>query len=427
MIKRSTTALMLACLLASGPAWAQSQEDREKDQGASPTVKVSVKLATVIADIPVGTPYMSLKFGGLCFKNPINRTWVDGRVAQRVSPYYAPFKTEVENAGFKVVTPGEENLFDPESSSADYEVAAVITDEHVNACVSMGSFADKGAVRGDGSMMIDWQIYSPIKKEVVAHVQTSGTASLNDSVLGGFQKLIMSSFAANVRLMATSTEFRNAMNAPRALAEGFQLPHQQSKIALAGSLKAGPRRIADAVASVVTIMNDIGSGSGVLISSDGYILTDAHVVGDDKEARVRWSDGLVTLGQVVRVAKNRDVAILKTNPRDRSPLAIRRGRVTPGQRVYAIGSPKGKDFEGTVSSGIISADRVVDGLRYIQSDTMVSHGSSGGPLLDETGAVIGLTDLGIPNEGPAGEEGQAGLNLFTPIGDAMDFLALEQK
>jgi S1-C subfamily serine protease len=51
---------------------------------------------------------------------------------------------------------------------------------------------------------------------------------------------------------------------------------------------------------------------------------------------------------------------------------------------------------------------------------MVSHGSSGGPLLDESGAVIGITDLGIQNDGPAG------LNLFTPIGDAMDFLALEQ-
>jgi S1-C subfamily serine protease len=423
MINRSMTAMTLACLLASGAAWAETEDD----QGASSTLKVSVKLAKVVADIPVGTPYMSLKFGGLCLKNPINRTWVDGRVAQWISPFYAPFKTEVENAGFKVVTPGEENLFDPESGSADYEVAAVITDEHVDACVSTGLFTDKGAVKGDGSMMIDWQIYSPIKKEVVTHIQTSGTASLNDSVLGGLQKLIMSSFAANVRLMAASAEFRNAMNAPRAFTAGFQVPHQQSKIVLAGSLKAGPRKIADAVASVVTIMNDIGSGSGVLISSDGYILTDAHVVGDDKAARVRWSDGLVTLGQVVRVAKNRDVAILKTNPRDRSPLAIRRGRVTPGQRVYAIGSPKGKDFEGTVTSGIISADRVVDGLRYIQSDTTVSHGSSGGPLMDETGAVIGLTDLGIPNEGPAGEEGQAGLNLFTPIGDAMDFLSLEQK
>ena len=168
---------------------------------------------------------------------------------------------------------------------------------------------------------------------------------------------------------------------------------------MAGSLKAGPRTIADAVGSVVTLMTGIGSGSGVLVSDDGYILTNAHVVGDERNVRVRWSDGIETLAQVVRVAKDRDVAIIKTNPRDRTPLAIKRGAVTPGQRVYAIGSPNGKDFQGTVSSGVISADRMIDGLRYIQSDTSVSPGSSGGALLDETGSVIGLTDLGVQNEG----------------------------
>ena len=233
-------------------------------------------------------------------------------------------------------------------------------------------------------------------------------------------RLITDSFADNARELAASADFRAALSAPKAFTAGFQMPGQQSKIALSGSLKAGPRKIADAVGSVVTILTGTGSGSGVLLSSDGDILTDAHVVGDEKNVRVRWSDGIEGLATVERVAKNRDVAIIKTNPRDRVPLAIKRGPVSPGQRVYAIGSPRGKDFQGTVSSGVISADRIIDGLRYIQSDTMVSHGSSGGPLLDESGAVIGITDLGIQNDGPAG------LNLFTPIGDAMDFLSLEQ-
>ena len=96
--------------------------------------------------------------------------------------------------------------------------------------------------------------------------------------------------------------------------------------------------------------------------------------------------------------------------------------ITPGDRVYVIGSPNGKKFEGTVSSGIISADRTIDGLRYIQSDAAMSPGSSGGPLLDEKGEVIGLSEMHYFNEGQV-----ASLNMFTPIGDAMDFLALEQK
>ena len=151
------------------------------------------------------------------------------------------------------------------------------------------------------------------------------------------------------------------------------------------------------------------------------MLTDAHVVGDEKTVRVRWSDGIEALAQVVRVAKDRDVAIVKAGARDRVPLAIKRGAVTPGQKVYAIGSPKDKNYQGTVSSGVVSASRIFDGLRFIQSDVSVSPGSSGGPLLDETGAVLGLCVLGVDNEG------RAGINLFIPVGDAMDFLALEQQ
>jgi S1-C subfamily serine protease len=125
------------------------------------------------------------------------------------------------------------------------------------------------------------------------------------------------------------------------------------------------------------------------------------------------------VAEVVRVAKDRDVALIKTNPRDREPLPIKRGVVTPGARVYAIGSPLGKEFQGTVSSGIISATRVMEGMRYIQSDVATTHGSSGGALLDENGAMIGITVSGVDRA--------QGLNFFIPIGDVMDFLSLEQQ
>ena len=412
---------VMGLLGVCGAAFAQPTPDAATASAAAGTGS-TVKLTTVLMALPAGTPWLFLRTGSLCIKDNIVRTATGGRDPQDLPPYSAAFKTEVERAGYKTVASGE-NLFDPESGAADYQVAAVITDAHFVACLSRGGLLSPGNLgdaRGDGSMKIDWQIYSPLKKQVVAHVSTVGAVKLEDMVPGGAARLILDAFASNVRELASNADFRAALSAPKAFTAGFQMPGQQSKIILSGSLKAGRRKIADATGSVVTILTGTGSGSGVLLSSDGYILTDAHVVGDDKNVRVRWSDGLETLATVERVAKNRDVAIIKTNARDRTPLAIKRGPVTPGQRVYAIGSPRGKDFQGTVSSGVISADRVIDGLRYIQSDTMVSHGSSGGPLLDESGAVIGITDLGIQNDGPAG------LNLFTPIGDAMDFLSLEQ-
>ena len=412
--------MILAWLLTCGTASAQTAQDASV--APDPSAQNSVKLVGVILALPAGTPWLSLKRGALlCIYDGVTRTSTGERAPQDPSAYAPSFKRELEHEGYKVVTPGEDNLFDPEAGASDYQLAAVISDARVEGCISDGSyFSEKGSIRGNSSMKIDWQLYSPIKKQVIARISTSGSAKLDSSVPGGHQRLLVESFASNVRELTAKAEFRAAMSAPKALTNGFRLAGQQSKILLAGSLKAPTRHIDDAVGSVVMLLAGTGSGSGVLVSEDGYILTNAHVVGDDKAIRVRWPDKVETLAEVVRVAKDRDVAIIKTNPRDRTPLAIKRGAVTPGQRVYAIGTPLDKAFQSTVSSGIVSANRVIDGLRYIQSDTTVSHGSSGGALLDETGAVIGITDLGIQNDGPAG------LNLFIPIGDAMDFLSLER-
>jgi hypothetical protein len=119
-----------------------------------------------------------------------SRTWVGGKQAQQVSPFAPPFKTGLEAAGYKVITPGEDNLFDEEAGAADYEAAAVITDEHVDACVMvmsglLGSLMEKGEVRGTASLTVDWQIYSRLKKQVVAHVATTGSSKIEHAVVGG--------------------------------------------------------------------------------------------------------------------------------------------------------------------------------------------------------------------------------------------------
>ncbi len=414
MSRLSITGLVLACLLAGEPALAQGAP-------VSPSRK-SVKLSQVIMALPVGAPWLSFHVDTLlCIYHPVNASWSGARERLKISPYVPPFKAELEKAGYQV-TDSVDDLFDEQTGASDYQVAAVITDAHFEGCISNGAyFTESGSVRGSGSMKIDWQVYSPLKRQVVARVSTSGTSRLENSVVGGVQRLIVDAFASNARELASSADFRAAVTAA-GVAPGAILPSgTQDKIVLAGSLKAAKRPIADMVGSVVTILTGSGSGSGDLVSADGYILTNAHVVGDEKSVRVRWSDGLETAAEVVRVAKTRDVALIKTNPRDREPLPIKRGPVTPGQRVFAIGSPLGKQYEGTVSSGIVSAVRVMEGMRYIQSDVSITHGSSGGALLDENGAMIGITVSTVEVGGPVG------INFFIPIGDAMDFLALEQQ
>lgn len=133
--------------------------------------------------------------------------------------------------------------------------------------------------------------------------------------------------------------------------------------------------------------------------------------------KVRWPDGVETLGKVLRRDRGRDVALIQADPRGRTPLNLRRGGLQTGETVYAVGTPLSSQFQGTVTKGVVSANRVYNGFAYIQSDVSVNPGNSGGPLLDENGAVIGVTVAAIrPADQPTG------INLFIPIGEALDFL-----
>jgi S1-C subfamily serine protease len=95
--------------------------------------------------------------------------------------------------------------------------------------------------------------------------------------------------------------------------------------------------------------------------------------------------------------------------------------VRQGETVYAIGTPLDDCLQNTMTKGIVSAERVENGLRLIQSDAGVNHGNSGGPLIDEQGSVVAITVSGIL---PASM--QLGLNFFIPIEDAMKALSLTE-
>jgi len=144
------------------------------------------------------------------------------------------------------------------------------------------------------------------------------------------------------------------------------------------------------------------------------------VVGAAKVVKLRWSDGLETMGEVVRVNKLRDVALIKTDGRSRAALPLRRRTVAPGEPVFAVGSPMNPNLQNTMTKGIVSANRVMEGLSYVQSDVNVNPGNSGGPLLDEKGEVVAMTVSSFRIH-----DAPAGINFFIPIGDAMDFLSLK--
>ena len=157
------------------------------------------------------------------------------------------------------------------------------------------------------------------------------------------------------------------------------------------------------------------SASGVLISPDGLIATNYHVIEDGVSARVKLADGRTFEDVAVGAADEpRDLAILKVDARNLPWLGFSNAkRLQVGSTVYALGAPKG--LEGSLSQGLISGLRdgaevgpEFEDMRVIQFTAPISPGSSGGPLLNETGYVIGLVcgykrggqnlNLAIPGE-----------------------------
>ncbi|MEM5434950.1 DegQ family serine endoprotease [Paraburkholderia diazotrophica] len=158
-------------------------------------------------------------------------------------------------------------------------------------------------------------------------------------------------------------------------------------------------------------------GSGFIVSSDGYVLTNAHVVDGANVVTVKLTDKREFKAKVVGSDKQSDVAVLKIDAKDLPTVKIGDPRASKvGQWVVAIGSPYG--FDNTVTSGIISAkSRSLPNENYtpfIQTDVPVNPGNSGGPLFNLQGEVIGINSMIYSQTG-----GFQGLSFAIPINEAI--------
>jgi SpoVK/Ycf46/Vps4 family AAA+-type ATPase len=176
-------------------------------------------------------------------------------------------------------------------------------------------------------------------------------------------------------------------------------------------------------AAVVTIKTENGHGSGFFISKDGYLLTNHHVVEDNKFVTIKLTTGRQMPGEVLRSHKARDVALVKVNESAMAALPLQLEPPDVAAEVYAVGTPFREMYSTTISKGIVSAYRTVDDLKLIQSDAAIHGGSSGGAMVDRFGNVVAISVSGIVN---SAEKLGTSLNFFIPIADALKFLAVEQ-
>lgn len=180
--------------------------------------------------------------------------------------------------------------------------------------------------------------------------------------------------------------------------------------------------IEDAVArvgpAVVTVVNTFGgggqaSGSGVIFSADGHIITNNHVVEGARQLEVIFPDGQSVVADLIGTDPFADVAVIKID----SPVPAyaelgNSDALSPGETVIAIGSPLG-DFRNTVTVGVVSAlgrtmqsDTGYQMEDLIQTDAAINHGNSGGPLVNLAGQVVGINTLVVRGNGFASDQAE---------------------
>src|SRR5947209_10501226 len=164
-----------------------------------------------------------------------------------------------------------------------------------------------------------------------------------------------------------------------------------------------------------------GTGSGVIVNPDGYILTNAHVVNGATRIRIKLSDGSESEARVIGVDLPTDLAVIKIDVKKTLPAA-RMGdsdKLAVGDWVLAIGSPFG--LEQTVTAGIISAkDRDTEQgstpfQKFLQTDAAINPGNSGGPLVNLAGEVIGINTQIATSTGA-----YSGIGFALPSSTAVD-------
>lgn len=159
--------------------------------------------------------------------------------------------------------------------------------------------------------------------------------------------------------------------------------------------------------SVVTVRTDGGLGSAVVLRPD-VVVTNAHVVGDERDVTIVYADGTRSSGEVLATDRVTDLAVIRIERTDLPVPHFRTELPAPGEPAVAIGSPLG--FQGSVSAGVISGlHRDIPGsaaqsqslVDLIHTDAPISPGNSGGALLDNEGRVVGINEAYIPPDAGA--------------------------
>jgi len=345
---------------------------------------------------------------------------VNQRFAEAVgSRFFLEAGKEIKRLGY--ARDAEQSAFESRSpaSAADYELAASVKAMALRICTS--GLHDNA---GEAWVQLKWELFSPKLQRVVLSVTSEGSyeePKKGERMVDDFFDRVFSSALRNA--LADPVMAARLKMDPGAPGSDTEAPKRE----LLGVLReVDPQDGQDAHynaqrSAVATLFSGTGKGSGFYVSTDGHLLTNHHVVGDDKYVKVRLPSGRELVGEVLRTDRPRDMALVKTEPVALRPIPVARKAPAVGEEVIAIGSPLGEQFAATLTRGVVSGVTTLESRRYVQSDAKLAPGNSGGPLLKKDGSVIAVVSRFV------GPSAGVGVNLYVPIDDAAQALGLDFK
>lgn len=263
---------------------------------------------------------------------------------------------------------------------------------------------------------VDWEFYSSLRKDSLLFTRNTRTTYF--AMEENSRSVLSQALRQAARLLAEDQTLKELISTNMAtMVMASRGDEIRMKAPTSIAFDGRKDMLAALVKAVVTISTDKGHGSGFMISNDGYLVTNAHVVENETALKVKFEQGFTLDAQVVKVNKDIDLALLKVPATDLPALKIGKdAELMLGEELFAIGTPLDANLGQSVSRGVLSGKREIEGRTFLQTDVTINPGNSGGPFLDETGAVVGMATMKISGKG------LEGLGFGVPISVVMEML-----
>lgn len=379
---------LVGCATANPVPESQRLTPKTVSEGTEP-----LTFTRLVVRVPAGTE-IGGHHGGLAKIRQSTYTW-GGNISVASDQFKVLASETMKEYGYTVL--GGDNLVfgNDKSAKASYQLGGTVGDLRYNTY---------GALAGDKAeawVEVEWQLRNALEERVVFTDTTQGTAEHGDPGTGAASvkkafRVALTNLLANDKFASLVQRSGDSLKTDVAVAATRRMPACSNPAAT-----DLPDETEDAFQAAPLVRVGDSHGSAVVISPAGYVLTAAHVITGVEKAEVRFSSGLQLTAEVVATDPPQDIALLKLpgSGHECLPLASTEETAAPaGSEVFAIGAPVLEDLSFSLSRGIVSGHRTIQGYRFLQTDASLNRGNSGGPLLNRQGQVVGIVSFKIAGE-----------------------------